>query len=216
MAIRLRKFNEYTWVALNALKSIPKDGDIYLDNALDYALSNKFTKEHNELWGCDIPSNETQAEKDFVNQEESNNENRDEFDRRYGDLVDITKTVFVFGHYDLTQDEFNKHYAPFLDEHIHDINYYFVVGDSVGADTLIQQYFLEHLGRKNRRVTIFHSNHAPAINTGDFKTIGGFDRDQDRDDCMIANSNMDFAWVRPGREKSGTARLLLVRSDPDR
>lgn len=217
MAVRLRKFNKHTWVALNALKSIPKEGDIFLDNDIDNALLNKFTREYNNIFSENrLPTNESLEEVEFVNREESNNENREDWDRRFGDLADVTKTVFIFGHLDLTQKEFDEHYRPFLDEHVDDPNYYFVFGDSVGCDVLTQYYMFNKIGTKSKRVTVFHSWDEPMHNLGNWKTIAGFTRSDDRDSCMQANSNVDLAWVRPGREKSGTARLLLAREDPDR
>lgn len=44
-----------------------------------------------------------------------------------------------------------------------------------------------------------------------FKTVGGFESDRVRDEAMTAASDADIAWVRPGREKSGTAKNLKRR-----
>jgi len=49
MAIRLRKLDG-TWVALCAVESDPKNGDIYLDDAIHYALACKFAREHTVDW----------------------------------------------------------------------------------------------------------------------------------------------------------------------
>ena len=49
MAIRLRKVDD-TWVALCAVESDPKEGDIYLDDSIHYALACKFAREHDVDW----------------------------------------------------------------------------------------------------------------------------------------------------------------------
>lgn len=50
----------------------------------------------------------------------------------------------------------------------------------------------------------------PRFNLG-FKTSGGYKNDEERDAAMTKNSNYDIAWVRPGKEKSGTAKNLERR-----
>jgi hypothetical protein len=50
----------------------------------------------------------------------------------------------------------------------------------------------------------------PRHNCG-FDSVGGFRTDKARDEAMTENSNKDIAWVRPGREKSGTAKNLKRR-----
>jgi hypothetical protein len=46
-----------------------------------------------------------------------------------------------------------------------------------------------------------------------FKTIGGFESDEARDAQMTLDSDLDIAWVRPGRKKSGTQKNLDRRSN---
>ena len=53
MAIRLRQV-EGTWVALCAVESDPKEGDIYLDDGMHYALACKFAREHTVNWEDEI------------------------------------------------------------------------------------------------------------------------------------------------------------------
>lgn len=116
-------------------------------------------------------------------------------------------TVFVSGHLDLTDEEFRLHYAPSLREHI-DAGSHFVVGDARGADTKTQR-FLAFAGCED--VTVYHMLAAPRNNAG-FPTVGGFATDEERDEAMTLASDVDIAWVRPGRENSGTARNLSRRS----
>jgi hypothetical protein len=109
---------------------------------------------------------------------------------------------FISGHLSLTQDEFDIHYKPFIVEALFH-NSSFVVGDAKGADTLAQTY----LFGKTDRVVVYHMFGSPRYNAG-FPTEGGFQSDEERDNAMTDNSDSDIAWVRKGREKSGTQKNL--------
>ena len=113
---------------------------------------------------------------------------------------------FVSGHLSLTSAEFTKHYYPQLDQALA-ANASFVIGDARGADTRAQQY----LHGKTNAVTIYHMFESPRNNAG-FPTVGGFTSDSARDRAMTAASDADIAWVRPGREQSGTQRNLDRRN----
>jgi hypothetical protein len=114
---------------------------------------------------------------------------------------------FVSGHLDLTQSEFSEHYQPLLDNALSK-NAFFVVGDARGADALAQAF----LTGKTNQVTVFHMFQTPRHNVGNFAVAGGFKSDDARDKAMTEASMFDIAWVRPGREASGTARNLLRRT----
>lgn len=114
--------------------------------------------------------------------------------------------VFVSGHLDLTEAEFLQNYVPRLFQ-AHQAGARFVVGDARGCDTMAQAY-LQGLGAD---VTVYHMFTSPRNNVG-FPTAGGFETDLARDEAMTAASTEDIAWVRPGREKSGTAKNLARRS----
>jgi len=109
---------------------------------------------------------------------------------------------FISGHLSLTQDEFDAHYKPLIDEALSH-NSSFVVGDAKGADTLAQNY----LFGKTDRVVVYHMLESPRHNAG-FPTESGFQSDEERDIAMTNNSDRDIAWVRKGREKSGTQKNL--------
>jgi len=113
---------------------------------------------------------------------------------------------FVSGHIDLTKEEFDEYYSGKLQSAIA-TGASFVVGDARGADDMAQAF----LASQSADVTVYHMFTAPRHNYG-FKTIGGFDSDLTRDEAMTAASNIDIAWVRPGREKSGTAKNLQRRN----
>lgn len=119
-------------------------------------------------------------------------------------------TYFISGHLDVTPEEFTQHYVPALVDAIAG-GHSFVVGDARGCDTQAQRA-LAILGDFVRnRVTVYHMLEKPRNLEGQFKTVGGFKTDGERDQAMTAASDKDIAWVRPGREKSGTAKNLARR-----
>ena len=109
---------------------------------------------------------------------------------------------FISGHLDLTTAEFDEHYRQKIDNALSK-NQGFVVGDARGADTLAQQYLFD----KTKAVVVYHMFESPRNNAG-FPTRGGFQSDKERDEQMTRDSHQDIAWVRRGREKSGTQKNL--------
>ncbi|WP_027709277.1 hypothetical protein [Zooshikella ganghwensis] len=120
-------------------------------------------------------------------------------------MKNSTQINFISGHLDLTKTEFDVYYRPRIDQALA-CNEAFVIGDARGADTLAQQYLLG----KTTAVTIYHMFTSPRNNVG-FKTIGGFQSDSERDKHMTLASTHDIAWVRLGRENSGTQKNLNRR-----
>lgn len=118
------------------------------------------------------------------------------------------QTAFISGHLDLTEEEFDLHYKPQI-ELAHSRGYSFVVGDARGADTMAQK-LLAHLGAK---VIVFHMFSKPRNLLGNFELRGGFNSDIARDEAMTLNSDYEIAWVRPGREKSGTQKNINRRKE---
>jgi hypothetical protein len=115
--------------------------------------------------------------------------------------------VYVSGHLDLTEEEFAAHYVPALTEALAKQSV-FIVGDACGADTFAQRWLLE----KRAVVTVYHMLTTARHNLSDRPTVGGFSSDAERDEAMTRASTCDVAWVRPGREKSGTAKNLARRA----
>lgn len=79
MSIRIRSVNG-TVVALCGARSVPKEGDIYLDDAAHHALSAKFSQDFASMGfiePCDYP------EYAIMEAEESNNPNREWWDSVY-------------------------------------------------------------------------------------------------------------------------------------
>jgi hypothetical protein len=115
-------------------------------------------------------------------------------------------TYFISGHLDLTPWEFQINYESKLEAALA-VGGNFIVGDARGADTLAQQWLYTH----NAPTVVYHMFEAPRNNIG-HKTCGGFSSDSQRDKAMTLASQVDIAWVRPGREKSGTATNLERRN----
>lgn len=117
----------------------------------------------------------------------------------------MSRIAFISGHRDITEDEFIEHYSTQILAAIHDGDS-FVVGDYYGVDIMAQR-FLELEGMKHK-LTVYHMFTTPRNCVSGVKTVGGFVSDEERDSSMTANSNYDIAWVREGKEKSGTAQNL--------
>lgn len=128
------------------------------------------------------------------------------------------KVAMISGHLDLTSDEYDEHYS----QKIYDAamsGHSFVVGDARGTDCFaITQLKLIARHREEfkwNRLTIYHMYDSPRalMYSGNF--VGGFQSDEERDSAMTAASDYDIAWVRPGRENSGTARNIKRRLEKD-
>lgn len=82
MAIRIRKVDGIL-IAICAARSIPKEEDIYLGDDVHHALTNKFAEDFNsEGWEGLIPMEEIESNLRAI--EESNNINREWWDKTYG------------------------------------------------------------------------------------------------------------------------------------
>lgn len=116
-------------------------------------------------------------------------------------------TAFVSGHRDITDDEFNKFYVPKLMSAIAD-GHRIVVGDYQGVDYLTQRW-LKDRGYTN--VIVYHMFIKPRYYVEGFPLRGGYISDEDRDSSMTKDSDYDIAYVRVGKENSGTAINLARR-----
>jgi hypothetical protein len=120
----------------------------------------------------------------------------------------MSTTYFVSDHLNLTESEFEQHYAPRLVAAI-ETGACFIIGDARGCDSMVQALLATRVAVE--RVRVFHMFVAPRFNVGGFLAVGGFSKDSERDRAMTEASTADIAWVRPGREQSGTARNLARR-----
>lgn len=123
------------------------------------------------------------------------------------------KTAFVSGHLDLTEEEFEQHYAPAIHDAIAK-GHSFVVGDARGADAMAQEYLRDMRAAghfiEGQVVTVYHAFRNPRHNFG-FPAIGWHTSQSAKDKAMTEASDYDIAFVREGREDSGTARNLQRR-----
>jgi hypothetical protein len=119
----------------------------------------------------------------------------------------MSKIYFISGHRDITEEEFIKYYEPKIWNAINEEGSKFVVGDCKGVDSMAQK-FLKVMGVKD--VKVYHMFEEPRYNVG-FDTVGEFRSDIERDFNMTLNSNEDIAWVRKGKERSGTAQNIARR-----
>jgi hypothetical protein len=78
MAIRIRKVGGRV-IAICAAMSIPKEGDFYLDDTVHYALAQKFSRD----WDGNTVKIYADDELNIVEVEESNNPNREWWDKTY-------------------------------------------------------------------------------------------------------------------------------------
>ena len=121
-------------------------------------------------------------------------------------------TYFISGHRDVTEEEFDHYYGL----HIYKAaanNAEFVIGDYEGVDKmamdLLWGWRLNNV-LPDIKVTVYHMFDSPRNNPG-WPTVGGFQTDEERDAAMTAASDRDIAWVRPGKERSGTAQNIARR-----
>jgi hypothetical protein len=87
--------------------------------------------------------------------------------------------------------------------------HHFVVGDAPGVDTLTQMYLCGRVSPE--RVRVYHAGQYPRYCTQAFLVQSSFVSQTAKDAAMTAVSDYDIAWVRPGKEASGTARNLARR-----
>lgn len=124
------------------------------------------------------------------------------------------KIYFISGHRDISTIEFEKYYVPALHEALSEGNSKFVVAECSGVDSMAQDWLSSNLSDtgKATRVTVYHMMTKPRYLASElFKTVGGFVSDIERDAEMTKSSDVDIAFIRPGRWTSGTAQNILRR-----
>ena len=119
----------------------------------------------------------------------------------------VSKIGFISGHRDVTEEEFAAHYTPLIANAVMS-GATFVVGDYVGVDDMAQK-LLVSMGVDNAMV--FHMHESPRNFEEGLQKVGGFLSDVDRDFAMTLTSDFDIAWVRDGKEGSGTAQNIERR-----
>ena len=106
--------------------------------------------------------------------------------------------AFISGHRDLTEEEFNIHYKPVIDNAILN-KHIFYICDYYGADIMAQKY-LNSLNYSD--VIVAHMLEYPRNYAGDYMLVGGFTSDEERDAFCTGITDYDIAWSRkPGLEQ---------------
>ena len=124
---------------------------------------------------------------------------------------------FISGHRDLTQEEFDMHYAQLIDEIMRNDPFAeFIVGDWEGCDTMSINFLLEQV--EYPPITIYHVEEEPRVKYGNESVLNGENiyniKLENYDECdaqMTFDSTFDVAWIRPGREDSHTAKNIKRR-----
>lgn len=117
---------------------------------------------------------------------------------------------FISGHRDLTWEEFTKWYTPLINTiYCTDNNAKFVVADCEGCDSMAQDYLVE-LG-VTKVVTYHLRNRTKYVADEDWAQSSGYTSDIERDTAMTNASDCDIAFIRKGKEDSGTAQNILRR-----
>ena len=125
----------------------------------------------------------------------------------------INNTVFISGHRDITNEEFEFYYVPRIEQEIeNNPDVRFVIGDYYGCDIMAQNYLIDVLKFEPEKITVYHMKESPRnINDKIKNTSGGYDSDEERDAAMTKNSIKDIAFVRDHTKLSGTAQNILRR-----
>lgn len=121
-------------------------------------------------------------------------------------------TAFISGHLDVTQEEYDLHYA----EKVYNAavaGHSFVLGDARGCDRLA----IDHLKLLMRygftvpdRIRVYHMLSNPrGQRVSAISYYGGYETDEQRDEAMTHASDYDILCVRSGKDKSGTAKIWL-------
>lgn len=126
---------------------------------------------------------------------------------------DKNNTIFISGHRDITEEEFEYNYAPHIEYEIEQNPYVkFIIGDYQGCDIMAQNYLIDVLLFNPNNITVYHMGDMPKnINSKIKNTIGGFETDEERDAKMTENSYKDIAFIRDHTKWSGTGQNILRR-----
>lgn len=86
-----------------------------------------------------------------------------------------------------------------------------MVAECDGADQMAQDYLIA-CGVIPIDITVYHMLKSPRyLAHRGIRTLGGFTSDEERDAAMTKDSDCDIAFIRKGKESSGTAQNILRR-----
>lgn len=123
------------------------------------------------------------------------------------------RVCMISGHLDLTRQEFDAHYAPYILAALAD-GHDFVVSDARGADQMAQEFLKKWIPILNSlsRVRVYHMLTIPRHSAG-FDTKGGFQSNAAKDRAMTDDSDYDIAWVRPEKHSSVSGRVSRMEAN---
>ena len=124
-------------------------------------------------------------------------------------------TYFISGHRNITQEEFEKNYAPVIEDIVKNNfagSIRFIMGDYYGVDIMAQNYLIDKLNFQPERICVYHMFDKPRnIHPKIENRVGGFTSDEERDAAMTRDSHIDIAFVRDHNKWSGTGANILRR-----
>lgn len=124
----------------------------------------------------------------------------------------LNSTVFISGHRNITEREFEIYKQAILNELSLNPDCRFVIGDYHGVDIMAQNFLLDVLMIDPENITVYHMFESPRnVNPKVVHFKGGFATDSERDTAMTNASYKDIAFVRDNKVMSGTAENILRR-----
>lgn len=122
------------------------------------------------------------------------------------------RIFFISGHRDITNEEFNTLYVPKILDVIGKYDAYFIIGDYEGVDIMSQNFLIDELCYDVDKICVYHIGLFPMnINDNIKNTKPYFLDDIHRDSTMTRESDEDIAFIREGKNNSGTAQNILRR-----
>ncbi|MBR6517649.1 MAG: hypothetical protein IKT40_12530 [Bacilli bacterium] len=123
-----------------------------------------------------------------------------------------SRTFFISGHRDITEEEFNRLYVPKIIESNNKYDAKYIIGDYIGVDIMAQNYLVDILNINQNSIIVCHMFDKPMnVNNKITNLIGGFKTDEERDSYMTQHSDEDIAFIRKGKINSGTEQNVLRR-----
>ena len=119
--------------------------------------------------------------------------------------------IFIFGHLNITKEDFEKEYVPIINLYCSKEEYNFIICDAKGVDSESQKYLASVLSKEDqeKRITIYHMFDNPREYHCFGKLKGNFKTDNERDNQATIDSHIDIAFSK--RKRSGTEKSLKRR-----
>lgn len=212
MAIGVTKlFNSEIGVGVTGYAEEWKDKDKIFKQIAYYSIYDKKTnKYYQDIITPDFPGQHRNSFRSFIA--------KTIFNKLYEFITPIV--VFISGHRNITQEEFQEHYHKQLNNYILN-NVSFVLGDSLGCDQMALDYLIDKKYEPNK-ITVYIADDSlrnwdlSKNKYSDYNIIFkrkapedpyNFRNYNDRDNHLTNISNKDLLWVRP----SGTLNNLNRR-----